>query len=96
MLVLLDDWIEDLGHLTESQFLAACVEHRRNSKFFPCIKDIIDAHAVVVDREPKPKLLALSGSNELTDEQVKRNRLGCRKILEIVTRSSKNKRVPAA
>ncbi|WP_281762233.1 hypothetical protein [Pseudodesulfovibrio nedwellii] len=96
MLVLLDDWIEDLGHLTEAQFVAACTEHRRNNKFFPCVKDILDAHAAVVDREPKLRLLALSGSTELTDEQVKRNRQGCRKILEIIARSSRHKRVPAA
>ena len=95
---LLDDWIDDLGHLTEPQFLAACAEHRRNSDFFPGTKSILDAHACVIARDDhRPKLLALSQhGSTLSEEQVGINQRGCAKVLDIVRRASANKKVSAA
>jgi len=60
IVLLLDAWEADLGHLTEQQFLDAVAEYRRNNKFFPCTADILEAHDIVSAKEPvKPKLVAL-------------------------------------
>lgn len=85
ILILLEDWGEDLGDLTEDQFAAACVEHRRNSKFFPCTADIIEAHKVVSSRESvKPRRLALDRGPRPADfDQTK-------KVIQLLDEIKKN------
>lgn len=94
VLVLLEDWIEDLGHLTTEQFLAAVREYRQHKKFFPCTADILDAHDALKQVErPKRNLVALpSRPQGFTEEQLELNKRRCRGIID----SLGGKRSPAA
>lgn len=57
--------------MTEKQFLDAVKEHRKGSKFFPCTKDIFDAHNIVRERVPvREDLMALPSTKPINRDNV--------------------------
>lgn len=49
--------MEDLGHLSEEMFLASIKSHRKTSRFFPTVADILERYAEIVRNIPKPTAL---------------------------------------
>ena len=77
--LLQSDWLEDLGHLTEKQFLSAVANYRRKNRFFPCTADILGSHAeleAMKPRKPHLQMLPPPPTSELRD----RNARNCKKI----------------
>lgn len=47
-------WMEDLGYLSEEMFLSSVKLHRRISKFFPTVADILECYRDVCRNMPTP------------------------------------------
>jgi len=47
-------WLEDFSHIAEEIFLEAIKLHRRRSRFFPTIADVLELYQEVVRNTHKP------------------------------------------
>lgn len=66
--ILSEMWLEDLSHISEEIFLKATQNHRRQSRFFPTLADILECYQEVVRNTPRP--IALEEPHiELTPEE---------------------------
>lgn len=68
-------WMEDLGHLSEEMFLASVKLHRKASKFFPTVADILDRYADVCRNIPKPLALEEPHIKFTPEEEIERKQL---------------------
>lgn len=75
MQILSGIWLEDFSHISEEIFLEAIKLHRRQSKFFPTVADILECYQEVVRNIPKP--IALEEPHiELTEgEEIERKQM---------------------
>ena len=49
-----DLWLEDFNHISEEIFIKVIRLHRRQSKFFPTVADILECYQEVIRNIPKP------------------------------------------
>lgn len=54
-----DLWLEDLGHLSPTQFREAVLRWRKTQRFFPTVADLLKMRQELDAQEPKRARLAL-------------------------------------
>ena len=67
--------MEDFSHISEEIFLEAIKLHRRRSRFFPVIADILELYIEVVRNIPKPMALEEPRIELTPDEEIERKKL---------------------
>lgn len=67
--ILANLWLEDFSHISEEIFLEAIKLHRRRSRFFPTIADVLECYQDVVRNTPKPMALP-EPMNEPSEEDL--------------------------
>jgi len=73
--ILANLWLEDFSHISTEIFLEAIKLHRRNSKYFPTIADILSAYQEVIRNKPKPISLPSQSVVMTEEEKIERDRL---------------------
>lgn len=66
--ILLESWMQEFGHTSEEEMVAAIKAHQRSSDWFPTIRSIREH----INSLPKKEVLQLE-EPKLTDEQIQVN-----------------------
>ena len=80
-------FFEDCGHMNEARFIEACNQHRRRGLYFPSPAELIAAHDEIVANLPAPNQGLIEMPPELSDEQIRINKEGIRKMRERLARA---------
>lgn len=73
--ILSEMWLEDLSHISKEIFLKATQAHRRQSRFFPTVADILECYQTVVRNTPKPLALVEPHIEFTQEEETERKQL---------------------
>lgn len=68
-------WLEDFSHISEEIFLETIKLHRRQSKYFPTVADILECYREVVRNIPKPIALEEPHIGLTPDEEKERKQM---------------------